>query len=150
MNPFYKNLALWLVISLMMVMLFQMFKHPDRTKVNISYSDFLNMVESGGVNQVTIQGENITGMSGQGPFKTYAPKDPELISMLRSKGVAITAKPMEESPWFQVFLSWVPMLLLIGVWIIFHAADAGRRWKSPFIWKKSRQTHERCPGQGHL
>ena len=119
MNPFYKNLALWLVISLMMVMLFQMFKHPDRSKVNVSYSDFLNMVDSGGVNQVTIQGENITGMSGQGPFKTYAPKDPELISMLRSKGVAITAKPMEESPWFQVFLSWVPMLLLIGVWIFF-------------------------------
>jgi len=119
LNPFYKNLALWLVISLMMVMLFQMFKHPDRSKVNIGYSDFLNMVESGGVNQVTIQGENITGMSGQGPFKTYAPKDPELISMLRSKGVAITAKPMEESPWFQVFLSWVPMLLLIGVWIFF-------------------------------
>ena len=119
LNPFYKNLALWLVISLMMVMLFQMFKHPDRSKVNISYSDFLNMVESGGVNQVTIQGENITGMSGQGPFKTYAPKDPELISMLRGKGVAITAKPMEESPWFQVFLSWVPMLLLIGVWIFF-------------------------------
>ena len=119
LNPFYKNLALWLVISLMMVMLFQMFKHPDRSKVNVSYSDFLNMVESGGVNQVTIQGENITGMSGQGPFKTYAPKDPELISMLRSKGVAITAKPMEESPWFQVFLSWVPMLLLIGVWIFF-------------------------------
>ncbi len=119
MNPFYKNLALWLVISLMMVMLFQMFKHPDRSKVNISYSDFLNMVENDGVNQVTIQGENITGMSGQGPFKTYAPKDPELISLLRSKGVAITAKPMEESPWFQVFLSWVPMLLLIGVWIFF-------------------------------
>ena len=119
LNPFYKNLALWLVISLMMVMLFQMFKQPDRSKVNISYSDFLNMVESGGVNQVTIQGENITGMSGQGPFKTYAPKDPEMISMLRSKGVAITAKPMEESPWFQVFLSWVPMLLLIGVWIFF-------------------------------
>jgi len=119
LNPFYKNLALWLVISLMMVMLFQMFKHPDRSKVNVSYSDFLNMVDSGGVNQVTIQGENITGMSGQGPFKTYAPKDPELITMLRSKGVAITAKPMEESPWFQVFLSWVPMLLLIGVWIFF-------------------------------
>lgn len=119
LNPFYKNLALWLVISLMMVMLFQMFKHPDRSKVNVSYSDFLNMVDSGGVNQVTIQGENITGISGQGPFKTYAPKDPELITMLRSKGVAITAKPMEESPWFQVFLSWVPMLLLIGVWIFF-------------------------------
>ena len=150
MNPFYKNLALWLVISLMMVMLFQMFKHPDRSKVNVSYSDFLNMVDSGGVNQVTIQGENITGMSGQGPFKTYAPKDPELITMLRSKGVAITAKPVEESPWFQVLLSWVPMLLLIGVWIFFHATDAGWWRKSNVIREKSRKTHDRCAGKGYL
>ncbi len=102
-----------------MVMLFQIFKQPDRTSIAISYSDFLNMVDSESVNQVTIQGENISGMSGQGPFKTYAPKDPELISLLRSKGVKITAKPQEDSSWFQVFLSWVPMLLLIGVWIFF-------------------------------
>ncbi len=119
MNPFYKNLALWLVISLMMVMLFQIFKHPDRTTAAIDYSDFLNMVESGSVNQVTIQGENISGMSAQGPFKTYAPKDPELMTMLREKGVKISAKPADDSSWFQVFLSWVPMLLLIGVWIFF-------------------------------
>ena len=119
MNPFYKNLALWLVISLMMVMLFQIFKQPDRGSVVVSYSDFLNMVDSGSVNQVTIQGENISGMSGQGPFKTYAPKDPELITLLRSKGVKITARPQEDSSWFQVFLSWVPMLLLIGVWVFF-------------------------------
>jgi len=119
LNPFYKNLALWLVISLMMVMLFQIFKQPDRAKTGISYSDFLTMVESGSVNQVTIQGENLSGMSNQGPFKTYAPKDPELISLLRSKGVKITARPTEDSSWFQVFLSWVPMLLLIGVWIFF-------------------------------
>ncbi len=119
MNPFYKNLALWLVISLMMVMLFQIFKQPDRGRTSVSYSDFVNMVESGSVSQVTIQGENISGMSAQGPFKTYAPKDPELISLLRSKGVKITARPLEDSGWFQVFLSWVPMLLLIGVWIFF-------------------------------
>ncbi len=120
LNPFYKNLALWLVISLMMVMLFQIFKQPDRSsRVGVSYSDFLTMVDSGSVNQVTIQGENISGMSTQGPFKTYAPKDPELISLLRSKGVKITAKPQEDSSWFQVFLSWVPMLLLIGVWVFF-------------------------------
>ena len=87
MNPFYKNLALWLVISLMMVMLFQMFKHPDRSKVNISYSDFLNMVESGGVNQVTIQGENITGMSGQGPcgvMQNTSSRVPRAIRYARS------------------------------------------------------------------
>ena len=119
MNPFYKNLALWLVISLMMVMLFQVFKQPRGASINISYSDFLNMVESESVIDVTIQGEHIIGMSSRGPFKTYAPKDPELIKLLRSKGVKISAKPREDSSWFQVFLSWVPMLLLIGVWVFF-------------------------------
>ncbi len=119
MNPFYKNLALWLVISLMMVMLFQIFKQPGRNNVSLGYSDFLSMVENGGVVQVTIQGDHITGMSTQGLFKTFAPKDPELITLLRSKGVKISAKPEEDSSWFQVFLSWVPMLLLIGVWIFF-------------------------------
>ena len=119
MNPFYKNLALWLVISLMMVMLFQVFKQPRSGSITISYSDFLNMVDSESVIDVTIQGEHIMGMSSRGPFKTYAPKDPELIKLLRSKGVKISAKPQEDSSWFQVFLSWVPMLLLIGVWIFF-------------------------------
>ncbi len=119
MNPFYKNLALWLVISLMMVMLFQIFKQPDRSSASVGYSDFLSMVESGSVSSVTIQGDNILGMSAQGPFKTYAPKDPEMIGLLRSKGVKISVKPQEDSSWFQVLLSWVPMLLLIGVWIFF-------------------------------
>ncbi|MEA2038446.1 MAG: ATP-dependent zinc metalloprotease FtsH [Thermodesulfobacteriota bacterium] len=119
MNPFYKNLALWLVISLMMVMLFQIFKHPDRGSSSISYSEFLSMVENETVDQVVIQGDHISGFTAQGPFKTYAPKDPELIKLLRDKGVKISVKPDESSSWFQVFLSWVPMLLLIGVWIFF-------------------------------
>ena len=104
----------------MMVMLFQIFKQPERGRAPIGYSEFLNMVENGNVVQVTIQGSNITGTSSsQGTFKTFAPEDPELIKLLRSKGVKITAKPEENSPWFQVLLSWVPMLLLIGVWIFF-------------------------------
>ena len=119
MNPFYKNLALWLVISLMMIMLFQIFKQPEGSRTSVSYSEFLSMVENESVIQVTIQGDSIAGISSRGPFKTYAPKDPELIGLLRSKGVKISAKPEEDSSWFQVFLSWVPMLLLIGVWIFF-------------------------------
>ncbi|MBN2059730.1 MAG: ATP-dependent zinc metalloprotease FtsH [Deltaproteobacteria bacterium] len=119
MNPFYKNLALWLVISLMMIMLFQVFKQQERGSTLIDYSDFLKMVENGNVMQVVIQGDNLSGVSSQGSFKTFAPKDPELISLLRSKGVKISAKPEDDSSWFQVFLSWVPMLLLIGVWIFF-------------------------------
>jgi cell division protease FtsH len=100
-------------------MLFQIFKQPDRSSASVGYSDFLSMVESGSVSNVTIQGDNISGMSAQGPFKTYAPKDPELIGLMRSKGVKISVKPQEDSSWFQVLLSWVPMLLLIGVWIFF-------------------------------
>jgi cell division protease FtsH len=119
LSPFYKNIALWLVISLMFIMLFQIFKQPQRGSTSISYSDFLSLVETGSVMQVTIQGDHISGASSQGPFKTFAPKDPELIKLLRSKGVKISAKPEEDSSWFQVFLSWVPMLLLIGVWIFF-------------------------------
>lgn len=119
MSPFYKNLALWLVICLMMVMLFQIFNQQGSSSIAVSYSDFLAMVEEESVIQVTIQGDNISGMSARGPFKTFTPKDPELIRLLRSKGVKISAKPEEDSSWFQVFLSWVPMLLLIGVWIFF-------------------------------
>jgi cell division protease FtsH len=120
LTPFYKNIALWLVICLMVIMLFQVFnKQPDKGTAGLSYSDFLSMVERGNIVQVTIQGENISGLSSQGPFKTYAPKDPELIKLLRSKDVRISAKPEEDSNWFQVVISWVPMLLLIGVWIFF-------------------------------
>jgi len=119
LNPFYKNLALWLVISLMMVMLFQVFKQPTQTSLSVSYSDFLRMVEDNAVSQVTIQGNHISGNSSRGPFKTYAPRDAELVSLLINKGVQISAKPDEDSSWFHVFLSWVPMLLLIGVWIFF-------------------------------
>jgi len=119
LNPFYKNLALWLVISLMMVMLFQIFKQPAENQVSVSYSEFLSMVENGNVISVTIQGDRISGMSSRGPFKTFAPEDPELIQLLRTKDVKISAKPEEDSSWFRIFLSWVPMLLLIGVWIFF-------------------------------
>jgi cell division protease FtsH len=121
LTPFYKNIALWLVICLMVIMLFNIFnKKEERGSMGLSYSDFLSMVERGDVDRVTIQGENIFVASTQNQqFRTYAPKDPELIKLLRSKQVKITAKPEEDSSWFQVFLSWVPMLLLIGVWVFF-------------------------------
>ncbi len=119
MNPFYKNLALWLVISLMVIMLFQVFKQQDRTSTTIGYSDFLSMVESGSVIQVVIEGQNITGTSSQGPFKTFAPQDNELIPILRRNDVKISVKPEESSQWFQMFISWIPMLLLLGIWIFF-------------------------------
>jgi len=99
-------------------MLFRVFKQPG-ISVSIGYSDFLSMVESQSVMQVTIQGDNISGLSAQGPFNTFAPKDPELIKLLKSKGVKISVNPEKGSSWSRVFLSWIPMLLLVGVWIFF-------------------------------
>ncbi len=118
MNLSYKNLAVLIIIGLMLVMLFRVFKQPG-ISVSIGYSDFLSMVESQSVMQVTIQGDNISGLSAQGPFNTFAPKDPELIKLLKSKGVKISVNPKKGSSWSRVFLSWIPMLLLVGVWIFF-------------------------------
>jgi len=121
LNTFSKNLTLWLVISFMMIMLFQVFKKETKPTGQLSYSEFLNMVEQGEVSQVTIQGDKISGNSNQGRFfRTFAPKDLELIKILRNKGIEITAKPDDTSPWYMTILvSWFPMLLLIGVWIFF-------------------------------
>jgi len=121
LNTFSKNLTLWLVISLMMILLFQIFKKETKQTGQLSYSEFLNMVEQGEVSQVIIQGDKISGNSNQGRFfRTFAPKDLELIKILRNKEIEITAKPDDTSPWYMTILvSWFPMLLLIGVWIFF-------------------------------
>jgi cell division protease FtsH len=121
LNPFYKNLALWLVISLFMIFLFNMFSRPQESQEQVSYSEFLAAVEKGNVVSVMIQGDNITGRYSDGRgFKTFAPRDPALITSLRQSGVKIQAKPVDDSPWYMtVLISWFPMILLIAVWIFF-------------------------------
>jgi cell division protease FtsH len=121
LNPFYKNLSLWIVITVMMVMLYQIFSDQQLAEPPMSYSEFIAMVEEEQVSSVTIQGQELTvnDIKG-GKFKVYAPDDAELINTLRNKGVAISAKPPAESPWYMsVLVSWFPMLILIGVWIFF-------------------------------
>ena len=121
MNPFYKNLALWLVISLVTVLLFNLFQRPTPAREKLSYTDFLARVEQGQVVSVTIQGNNVQGLSAEGrPFSTYTPDDPQLLPVLREKGIKILAKPEDDSPWYMtVLVSWFPMILLVGVWIFF-------------------------------
>lgn len=120
MKPFYKNLALWLVICLIMVMVFNVFNTPQTGKNEISFSEFLEMVDSGQISNVLIQGRNISGTYGSTQFKTYTPDDPTLVKTLRDKGIRISAKPEDQSPlWQSILISWFPMLLLIGVWIFF-------------------------------
>lgn len=121
MNTFYKNLSLWLIIGLTMILLFQFFNRPGEDTGEATYSDFLDKVEKGEVSRVTVQGERIHGQYVNGrAFKTYAPKDIDLVKILRQANVKITVKPAEESPWYwTLIISWLPMLLLIGVWIFF-------------------------------
>jgi cell division protease FtsH len=121
LNPFYKNLALWLVITLMMVMLYNLFNQQQLSQNDISYSEFLAMVEADRVSEVTIQGQEIRVTDlNRSHFKIYAPQDPALIQRLKDKGVTIIAKPPTESPWYMsVLVSWFPMIVLIGVWIFF-------------------------------
>ncbi len=120
MKPFYKNLALWLVICLIMIMVFNVFNTPQTANNEITFSEFIEMVDSGQISDVLIQGRNISGTSGSTNFKTYTPDDPTLVKMLRDKGIRISAKPEDQSPlWQSILISWFPMLLLIGVWIFF-------------------------------
>ena len=121
MNPFYKNLALWLVITLMIVMLYNLFNQQHLAETKISYTEFLAMVEGERVTDVVIQGQELAVTDiNRNHFKVYAPQDTDLIKTLRQKKVPISAKPPAESPWYMsVLVSWFPMIVLIGVWIFF-------------------------------
>ncbi len=121
MNPFYRNLAFWLLISLFMIFMFNVFNKGQSPQKKIIFSDFLNRVSSGDVTLVVIQGNQIKGTTANGStFTTYAPNYPDLVKFLQKKGVKISAKPPEQSPlWQSILISWFPMLLLIAVWIFF-------------------------------
>ena len=120
-----KNLMMWGIIVALVVGLFQMFQSPQQQVQNSSkvpFSSFLKNVEDGRVVEVKIIGNNIEGLLADGKtFSTYAPNDPNLVEKLTSKGISITALPIEDKmpSLLGILLSWFPMLLLIGVWIFF-------------------------------
>jgi len=123
-NNFGKNLALWIVIGLLLVALFNLFQTSSThgPQSTLAFSDFVSDVSKGQVSDVTIQGHGITGHFTDGrAFSTYAPTDPNLVSRLIDKDVRITAAPLDDNvpSLFSVIVSWFPMLLLIGVWIFF-------------------------------
>ena len=125
MNSNFRNLAIWVVIGLLLVALFNLFQGPGqgRRGNEISYSEFLAGVESGSVSEVTIAKHRISGVfrDKSAGFSTVAPEDPGLVERLNKKGVKITARPPEDDvpSILGVLVNWFPMLLLIGVWIFF-------------------------------
>ncbi|MDG2481270.1 MAG: ATP-dependent zinc metalloprotease FtsH [Alphaproteobacteria bacterium] len=123
MNNFGRNLALWLIIGLLVIALFNLFQPSTNSRESeMTYSAFLDKVAIGQVKDVIIQGNRINGheLSGQA-FTTFAPDDPSLVPFLEENEVNISAAPNEDDmpSFFGILLSWFPMLLLIGVWIFF-------------------------------
>ncbi|HIJ82631.1 MAG TPA: ATP-dependent metallopeptidase FtsH/Yme1/Tma family protein [Magnetococcales bacterium] len=140
MNGFYKNLSLWLVIGLLLVMLFNLFNQPQARDQHIPFSEFLSHLDQGRVTDVVVQGRTLTGMfTDGGGFSTYTPEDPDLMRLIREKKVNITARPPDETPiLLTILISWFPMLLLIGVWVFFMRQMQGGGGRGPMSFGKSR------------
>ncbi len=122
MNPRVKNLALWIVVGLFMILLFNLFNTASRPiEDEIIFSDFMSKVEKSEVSEVTITESYISGILKDGTkFKTYMTDFPDLVSILRKEDVRIAAKPPELPPWYMTFLmTWGPFILFIGLWIFF-------------------------------
>ena len=118
MNSNFRNLALWGLIALLLIALFQMFQSPESRQASdeIAYSRFTQDVENDRVKSVTITGNRIQGSytdSAQG-FVTYAPDDPELVKRLEAQNVEIVARPPSDgrSSLGAMLINWLPLLLL--------------------------------------
>ena len=124
MNSNFRNFAIWIIIGLLLIALFNLFQSPSRQTAenSISYSQFLSAVEDSNVRSVTLSGDKIVGQYTDGrTFETFAPNDPKLVERLENQGVGISVEPQDDSSptLLSILISWFPMLLLIAVWIFF-------------------------------
>ena len=140
MNNLIKNVAIWLVIALVLMTVFNQFSARQQQNTSMEYSQFIEEVKQGNIAKVTIEGRVLKGVKSNGSkFTTYSPSDPWLVSDLLKAGVIIEAKPEEEpSLLMNIFVSWFPMLLLIGVWIFFMRQMQGGGRGGAFSFGKSR------------
>ena len=116
-----KNIAFWVILFLLMIALFNIFNGGTSTTSSneISFSEFLDSVEGGQVDSVTLDGEKIYVRSGSNSYTTIQPRDSEILPILRDAGVAIEAAPQEQSGLMSMLGVWLPFILLIGVWVFF-------------------------------
>ncbi|MEW6132309.1 MAG: ATP-dependent zinc metalloprotease FtsH [Pseudomonadota bacterium] len=141
MNNLAKNIAIWVVIAVILMTVFQQFGARQTSQTTIAYSDFIQQVKEGQIKQAVIEGNVIRGMSEGGrPYVTYAPPgDIWLTSDLLKNNVKIEVKPeQQQSVLMSIFISWFPMLLLIGVWIFFMRQMQGGGRGGAFSFGKSR------------
>src|SRR5918992_2604674 len=135
-----KNLVIWLVIRLVLMTVFNQFNTRQSAQAPMEYSQFLEEVKAGRIAKVTIEGRQLKATTSEGKRVTsYSPGDIWLVSDLLKYGVKIEAKPEEEpSLLMNIFVSWFPMLLLIGVWIFFMRQMQGGGRGGAFSFGKSR------------
>ncbi len=121
MNPTLRSLTVWMVIIAIAFLLWHLIQTTQRQQQEIVFSDFLRDVEQGNIAEVTIIGNKIEGKyaGSEKTFFTYSPDYDELVKILRENKVRIKAKEPSQSPWLAAMISWVPMVILIGIWIFF-------------------------------
>jgi len=120
-NTFLRNIGIWLVIGLVMLMLFNLVGPRESNERKISFSEFISQIESGSVLEVTIRGSQIHGVSDtNGSFQTQVPNYPALFKILDSHQVRVKVEPTDQTNLFMAILnSWLPMILIIGIWLFF-------------------------------
>ena len=140
MNNLIKNLVIWLVIGLVLMTVFNQFNTRGTAQAPIPYSTFVDEVRAGKIKSVQIEGRMLKGVTTEDRRVTsYSPGDIWLINDLLKYGVKVEAKPEEEQSFLmQIFISWFPMLLLIGVWVFFMRQMQGGGRGGAFSFGKSR------------
>ena len=140
MNNMFKNLAVWLVIGLVLMTVFNQFNNRQVATGAVEYSQFIEEVKAGRISKVVMEGRTLKATTSEGKrITSYAPPDLWLVSDLLKSGVKIEAKPEEEPSFLMnLFVSWFPMLLLIGVWVFFMRQMQGGGKGGAFSFGKSR------------
>ncbi len=121
MNNFMRNLGIWLVIGMVMLLLFNVLGNRQSEERQLSFSDFITQVESGSVLEVTLRERQVIGVSDtNGHFQTQVPNYPALFELLEHHQVRVRVEPPDQGNlFFAILNSWLPMLLIIGIWLFF-------------------------------
>lgn len=136
-----KNLILWLVIAVVLMSLFQSFGPSDSNSRKVDYSTFINELTNNQLREVSISGYDINvTKTDNSKYSTYMPmRDDNLLTTLMNRNVKVTGEPLEgQSLLTQIFVSWFPMLLLIGLWIFFMRQMQGGGGKGAMSFGKSK------------
>jgi cell division protease FtsH len=141
LNNLLKNIAIWVAIALLLMTVFNQFNGTGRNSGQVVYSQFMQEVRDGRVAKVQIDGRSLHVTTNEGKnYESFSPSDPWLVSDLLKNNVIVEAKPEErESMLMSIFVSWFPMILLIGVWIFFmRQMQGGGKGGGPFSFGKSK------------